>query len=234
MVDMEKLAADPNGPLGITRRLELEAGFDQRFGTDTSAEPPHAKGWHLPIAVQAFEAAMQAANVRHEDYVFVDVGCGKGRALLLASERPFKRCIGVELDERLASIARKNVEIYSAASPTQKCKDVTVHCADAVTFDYPAEDLFLYLYNPFPEAPVTALVERLARSVEGTPRRIVIVYSVHEHDAAVRRSGVFDRWGAQGDDIRRWGEGAPATMAPLPMKDGKYPFAVYSTATTAK
>lgn len=234
MVDMEKLAADPNGPLGITRRLELEAGFDQRFGTDTSGEPPHAKGWHLPIAVQAFDAAMQAVNVRHEDYVFVDVGCGKGRALLLASEYPFKRCIGVELDERLASIATKNATIYSAASPTQKCKDVAVHCADAVTFEYPAEDLFLYLYNPFPEPQVTALVERLARGLEGTTRRMVIVYSVQEHDAAVRKSGVFERWGTQGDEIRRWGEGAPAPMAPLPMKDGKYPFAVYAASTNAK
>src|SRR5687768_7586014 len=43
-----------------------------------------------------------------ESYAFVDVGCGKGRPLLVASEFAFQRIVGVELAPHLAKIARAN------------------------------------------------------------------------------------------------------------------------------
>jgi hypothetical protein len=43
---------------------------------------------------------------------FVDLGCGRGRALLMASELPFREVIGVELDPAHCVVARQNVEAY--------------------------------------------------------------------------------------------------------------------------
>ena len=43
------------------------------------------------------------------DYAFIDLGCGKGRTLFVAAEAGFAPVIGVELDPRLAGIARANV-----------------------------------------------------------------------------------------------------------------------------
>lgn len=42
-----------------------------------------------------------------EDYTFVDIGCGKGRAVLLASEVRFREIVGIELNTKLAVLARK-------------------------------------------------------------------------------------------------------------------------------
>ena len=44
-----------------------------------------------------------------ERTVFLDVGAGKGRAMLVASEYPFLRVEGVELNPKLADIARRNI-----------------------------------------------------------------------------------------------------------------------------
>jgi tRNA G46 methylase TrmB len=40
-------------------------------------------------------------NISFEDFTFFDFGSGKGRALHLASEFPFKNIIGVEFSSKL-------------------------------------------------------------------------------------------------------------------------------------
>src|SRR5271154_7200623 len=45
-----------------------------------------------------------------EDYSFVDLGAGMGRAILLASRMPFREVIGVELHRDLAEIAQNNID----------------------------------------------------------------------------------------------------------------------------
>lgn len=69
-------------------------------------------------------------------FSFVDLGCGKGRALLLASRHPFLQILGVELDSNLARTARANLRAFHA--PWQQCRTLAVHHADATAFDLPA------------------------------------------------------------------------------------------------
>jgi tRNA G46 methylase TrmB len=49
---------------------------------------------------------------RLAEYTFIDVGCGKGRMLLIASELPFRKVVGIELNEDLESRAAKNAEAW--------------------------------------------------------------------------------------------------------------------------
>src|SRR5262249_59289520 len=68
------------------------------------------------------------------DDVFVDLGSGKGRVLLMAAMHPFKRVIGVELSAKLNAIARTNVE---RASHRLRCKEVELVVADATEYELP-------------------------------------------------------------------------------------------------
>jgi SAM-dependent methyltransferase len=43
---------------------------------------------------------------------FIDVGCGKGKAVLMAMEYGFKHVIGIDFSPELCELARRNVEIY--------------------------------------------------------------------------------------------------------------------------
>src|ERR1700719_3166712 len=71
-------------------------------------------------ACRRWRATLPSA-ARIEAYTFVDIGAGKGRALLLAAELPFRKVIGVELSEELARIAQKNITLWKhVARPRTK------------------------------------------------------------------------------------------------------------------
>jgi SAM-dependent methyltransferase len=99
-------------------------------------------------------------------YTFIDVGAGKGRGLLVASEYPFRRVIGIELNSSLAGIARANVAHWTrtrAADPTAApIATVEIIEQDALDFILPDTPTLLFLFHPF-EAPV---LRKLLRNIE--------------------------------------------------------------------
>jgi len=109
-----------------------------------------------------------------DTFTFVDLGSGKGRTLLMASEYPFRKIVGVELIGELHRAAQENIEAYK--SPTQQCTEIQAVCADARDFELPDEPLVLYLFNPLPEAPLRQLIERLGQSLARSPRAVWIIY----------------------------------------------------------
>ena len=108
-------------------------------------------------------------------FTFVDLGSGKGRALLMASMYPFARIIGVEVQPELDAIARQNIEVF--ARPGQLCRRIESLCADAREYHVPAENLVLYLFNPFPAYVLREVLEKLVDSAKRAPRPIFVLYN---------------------------------------------------------
>jgi SAM-dependent methyltransferase len=150
--------------------------FDVKNGTDTSGiEPlwqfsissPNARFGGRYHAIEEWELA-GALKVLHEDIgssTFVDLGCGKGRALLIAARLGFKRMIGVEFAAELAAIARRNIQIAALAN-------ASVVDGDAAEFSFPDGDLVVFLFNPFKEDVMREVVSHLEQSRPG--KRYVI------------------------------------------------------------
>lgn len=44
------------------------------------------------------------------EYIFIDIGCGKGRVLAIASKLGFRRVIGIEMSPELCRVAVENSE----------------------------------------------------------------------------------------------------------------------------
>jgi SAM-dependent methyltransferase len=108
------------------------------------------------------------------DFTFVDLGSGKGRTLLMASDYPFRRIIGVELLPSLHQIAQENVRQYKSAS--QKCFALESICADATAFPLPTDPLVIFLFNPFPESGMRQVVANLDQSLRAHPRPVFVLY----------------------------------------------------------
>jgi SAM-dependent methyltransferase len=70
-----------------------------------------------------------------QDYTFLDIGCGKGRVLMLASDAPFQRIVGVELSPALTAIAESNMAKWSAAP--HLCSNIDVLNVDALAAQEP-------------------------------------------------------------------------------------------------
>ena len=152
--------------------------FDREYGTDTggylgpeelvTGQANDALNYgYSAIAPSVFREAcrrwrdtLPEVSGRIEAYSFVDVGSGKGRALLLAAKLRFRKVIGVELSAELARIAQRNVARWSrAAGPTAKIRIVQ---GDAAKFRWPRTPLLVYLYNPFACSLIVQMADSLA------------------------------------------------------------------------
>jgi len=120
------------------------------------------------------EIMLHLATVDFTTYTFIDLGSGKGRALLLAAEYPFVRVVGVEVQPELNAIARDNL---ARIAGTQKCGALESICADAREYEFPPENIVLYLFNPFPDYVLREVLERLVASVRRAPRDVYVLYN---------------------------------------------------------
>ena len=125
--------------------------FDRRFGIDTLEA---TSDWALPAVpfgiryqptkIARLRKIFGELRISFDDYVFLDLGSGKGRTLLIASEFSFKRIIGVEVLSELHLISEKNIRAYR--STTQKCSAIESNCCDATLYQMPpTENTVLFL-----------------------------------------------------------------------------------------
>jgi len=129
---------------------------------------------YQPTEPAAFHEMLQALPIDYREFTFIDLGSGKGRTLLMASDYPFRRILGVELLPELHSVACENLQKYR--SPKQKCFALESVCGDARTFEFPAEPLVLYLFNPLPEVALAEVTLRLQHSLTQNPRKVFVLY----------------------------------------------------------
>jgi hypothetical protein len=163
--------------------------FDFDYGVDTTWANVSVRtrlrewisgGQYQPSEPELFHRIISDLPVKPDGLTFIDLGSGKGRTLLMASDYPFRRIIGVELLAELDAIARKNIERYT--SEKQKCFVIESRSEDARKFVFPAEPTVLYLFNPFPERVLRSVLANLQESVRREPREVIVIYHnlIHE------------------------------------------------------
>jgi hypothetical protein len=129
-----------------------------------------------------------------KDFTFIDLGAGKGRALLMASDYPFQRIMGVEFMPDLCRAAEENIASYSASSnDRQKCSQIEMVCLDACDFQFPDRPLVVYLFNPFSEPVFVKVLENLRLSVEQVPRQIYIAYRFTEYENLLAKAAWLEK-----------------------------------------
>ena len=188
--------------------------FDRKYGTDTGGylgPEDLVKGrandalnhGYSAIAPSVFYEAcrrwretLPAMSGRIDAYSFVDVGAGKGRALLLAAELPFRKVIGVEVTEELARIAQRNVARWSRiAKPKAK---IRVVYEDAANFRWPRTPLLVYMYNPFACSLVAQMAENLAAVAASGSGLVDLLYVNPTCTDTLTAQGLFVRlWTAR-------------------------------------
>lgn len=126
------------------------------------------------------------------DCTFVDLGCGKGRALAVASEFPFRQICGVELSSMLAAKARSNAAVMAKRFPGRAA--VTIAEANVADFALPPGKLVLFNYHAFGPELVAEIVRKLEAALEAGTPHIFFVYYNPVHGAMFDRSPAFHRY----------------------------------------
>ena len=128
-----------------------------------------------------------------EHYTFLDIGAGKGRAMLVAAESPFHEVVGVELNPALAKVADNNIHIALAhdLKDAQLLSPIRLLQQDALTLQLPATPTIAFLFHPF-EAP---LLRKFLRVIEAQfttrPGQLDILYVNAEHAPVLDRHPAF-------------------------------------------
>lgn len=141
-----------------------------------------------------FEQIMEGLPIDFSQFTFIDLGSGKGRVLLMASNYPFKRIIGVEFMPELHRAAQKNVANYSNAR--QRCRLIESVCADARDFQFPDGPLVVYLFNPFSESTFAQVLGNLRTSIQQAPRPVYVAYRFTEFEDLLAQEPWLERAGA--------------------------------------
>jgi SAM-dependent methyltransferase len=167
-----------------------DARIDRRYGLDTEGYIPMTVRQrerfegacdYEPVTPRVFHAIVKAAAIRPQEFCFVDYGCGKGRALVLAAEMQFRRVIGIELLPALHDRALVNLRAYRVRRPDAPPMEVLL--GDATSYVPPPQDALLYFYNPFSAPLLRRAMAVIERSCRLAPRRLFIAYRnpVHAH-----------------------------------------------------
>ena len=127
----------------------LEMKHEKRFSIKTgsiksSAEEDyiHYQGAGYVVIIKIFGDLAPG----RENYHFVDIGCGKGRAVIVAENCGFNHITGIELHADLLRVAAENVKAYPMR---RKESVITLLEINALNYEYKDEKAVYFMFNPF-------------------------------------------------------------------------------------
>jgi hypothetical protein len=176
--------------------------FDRRHGLETADAAPlarfsvlddafdrrHDRRRYEAVPLVTFTRMMSRLPAELSDYVFIDFGSGKGRALLLACRYGFKRIIGIEFAAELHGIAQRNVEAYRHRYTRHP--PIELINRNALCYSIPDEKCVFYFFNPFGARVLMEVLSNIEASYDRRPRKMFFLY-VNPHGAHVLHSRKF-------------------------------------------
>jgi predicted RNA methylase len=149
-------------------------GIQELFGFQIVGQHAQHGLSHIASDPDQFVAMMADLKIDVRGHTFIDLGSGKGRALMLAAALPFRRLIGVEFSAELHQAAKANFAGLAARGSADP--RIELVCDDAATYALPPEPLVVYLFNPFGSTVVRKVAERILASWRQSSRPVHILY----------------------------------------------------------
>jgi SAM-dependent methyltransferase len=169
--------------------------YDRDNGVCTSGMVP---GFLLHSRSTAYAAAQPSIIVKAiaaipdpEACHFLDLGCGKGRPLLIAAKAGFRRVTGVEFSPTLAGVAKRNVDIFSGRHPG--LAKIEIVAGDALAQELPPGKLVIFLYNPFDDVVTAQLIRIIEASLRDLYRDLFVIYYNPIYAALFDASSALER-----------------------------------------
>lgn len=189
------------GTCKILLSYVIDSFFDIKHGTDTFS-------WveleNLGIDHQKKETAekYQPTNARAmrnlfkkiaipPNKVLVDLGCGKGRVLLIASEFGFREVRGIELSPVLCDIAKKNCSNYKDRTGTKTSFQIIQ--SDVLDYEFKDDEEIFFMFNPFNGEVLRDVLQRITESFLRRKRKIWIIYRYPVHREIIENNQYFKK-----------------------------------------
>ncbi|MBX3240171.1 MAG: class I SAM-dependent methyltransferase [Chitinophagaceae bacterium] len=103
---------------------------------------------------------------------FVDLGCGKGRAMVVAAHYGFKTIKGIDFAEEMCREAEQNLDNLRSELDV----DFTIVPANVPDYTIQPDDSVFFMFNPFAKETIIQFLDNLEESLLHHPRDIYFLY----------------------------------------------------------
>jgi SAM-dependent methyltransferase len=169
---------------GIHTMGEDELASLKIDGTDIS----HAS-IYMPVNYYILEQLMQETVRYGGNKTFLDIGCGKGRVMVVAAAFGFKQITGIDFSKTFCEEATLIVSQYAQRNPGAEFK--VIH-ENASGYEIPGDISTIFLFNPFDEFMMWPVVSHIVDSQEAHPRTIRVLYANPQHKAVFTDFGFVE------------------------------------------
>lgn len=152
--------------------------FDRHFGTNTGVPFVYSL---LPPAVRPSQPSPERVIARSLRAVparptgrFVDIGAGRGRAMIMALEAGWPAALGIEVRETTCRFARRNLKRYRTLHNPHASWEIRQE--NAAEYRPEPHDTLLFLFNPFGPDTLATVRDNLLESWRNEPREVWIIY----------------------------------------------------------
>lgn len=127
---------------------------------------------YMPVSYDVLEHFFEEVKLQNFKH-FLDIGCGKGRAMCVAATYKIKNIDGVEISYDLYNNSKENIQKIE-----QKYTNTTFNIYNNDAFYFEIEDTVdcIFMFNPFDEIVMSAVMENIENSIENNPRKMTIIY----------------------------------------------------------
>jgi hypothetical protein len=174
-----------------TRNFLGELRYERRYGVRTNGKlilDVHDVENICYIAMnwRQLHRALPPSSVTGHD-VFIDIGSGMGRAVLVAAaDYPFARVLGVELCRELHEVAQRNL---ATTTRRLRCPHVELICADVRDYRIPDDVTVAFINNSVRGSIFDGVLKDLSASRKRNPRTIRLVYGNPLEEDALLATG---------------------------------------------
>ena len=124
------------------------------------------------------EALLQRITEMGESRSFTDLGCGKGRAMVVAAHYGFTIIRGIDFATEVCRSAEENMRNISQLFPSVQYE---VICDNVANYAISPEESVFFMFNPFDDTTIRAFLEKVEDSVEQSPRTVYFLYASPKH-----------------------------------------------------
>ena len=127
---------------------------------------------YMPVSYDVLDQFFNEIKLENFNH-FLDIGCGKGRAMCVAAHFCVEKISGVELSKELSKTAKENIASTKLLFPKTEIK---IYNNDAFYFEIENTVDCIFMFNPFDEIVMSAVMENIENSLENNPRKMTIIY----------------------------------------------------------
>lgn len=134
---------------------------------------------YMPVNYFTIEHVFDHLPQNAKQGIFLDIGCGKGRALCVAATYGFTKLYGIDFAKQLIEESEKNLALIKNRYPSLQYE---LSWSDISTLEINKDVSAIFLFNPFDEVLMKKIIQKTDKSLQQYPRDLYVLYCSPRHE----------------------------------------------------